>query len=107
MIDNSIGISIQTLPDGILHIWFYTEVKWTDYQIGRVPVANGIEVSFYDGEEEVREVIPIDHFNMCDYSVTHSQDKDQITVVCIPRRNILKNREKVMCKIGALPFQEK
>ncbi len=80
------SVSIEELDAGILYIIVNTSERWSEYQLFRAFPGKGlVEVTFYENCEEYSETFPVsDDFCQFDYQFTSSQEKDQITIVCIP-----------------------
>jgi hypothetical protein len=86
--------------NGIYYIIVNIEEKWINYQINRIAIEEKIGISFfYDietqpgefEEYEQLEYIDIPGFYNSDYLITSMQEKDQITLICMPR-NLIKNK---------------
>ena len=83
-------------PTGILHILVNDKEKWLNYQINRVIEDGKLEISFfYDTETqpgffeewEEKEFIDIaSNFKTLDYLITSTQEDEQITIICIPKK---------------------
>ena len=91
---------ISKSKNGIYYIIVNIEEKWINYQINRIAIEEKIGISFfYDietqpgefEEYEQLEYIDIPGFYNSDYLITSMQEKDQITLVCMPR-NLIKNK---------------
>lgn len=73
---------------GIYYITLNTEDKWIDYMVNKFHYQGGLSVTFYKGKDDVTENIDIDGFNVFDYQLLSQQEKDQITIVCLPLKMI-------------------
>lgn len=91
---------------GIYYIIINTVNKWIDFHINKYsPTSNYIYITkfetaydeympgkFDEYEEEKSELVFIeDGFDSFNYLITHTQEKDQIYIVCIPNDLILSN----------------
>ena len=89
------------LDNGIIYITVNTEHKWIEYQINRMIKEHSIQISFYDEDYEISEIIEIDdNFNPYKYKITSQQEKDQIYITIIPITQIFphKTYEKLNVK---------
>ncbi len=92
----------EHLGTGIIYILINTKDKWIDYSIQNCEDLGKIKFSHYytveiqpgylDDYEEVEYIMVKEGFNSYNYRLFHSQCKDQITIVCIPREFIV-NKE--------------
>jgi hypothetical protein len=89
---------ISKSKNGIYHIIVNIEDKWINYQINRIIIEEKIGISlFYDietqpgnfEEYEELEYIDVPGFYNSDYLITSIQEKDQITLICIPKKLLL------------------
>ena len=97
MIDKRFPPTVKDLGLGILCILINTVDKWTGYQINQETPEDGcVEVTFFpedDGPDTIANIEVSDEFNWLDYQFTSSQEKDQITIVCIPKELIINGGE--------------
>lgn len=100
MIDKKFPPSIKRLPGGVIHILVNTTEKWCPYDLNPVVPADGyVDLSFTDEPWAHRGIAPDmppiesvlvgDGFRAINHVVTSMQVKDQITIVCIPKRLLL------------------
>jgi hypothetical protein len=78
--------SVREIAGGILYITVNVSERWPDCQIFRTYPGKGLlQISFYEGEEEFPETIPMSEgFDQHDYQFTSQVEKDQMTIVGIP-----------------------
>lgn len=96
MIDQRFSIIIKDIGNGVLYMLINTVDKWTPYQLFRtIPDKGKFRISFYDEKNEEYELVEDftvrEDFDPYDYIITSSQEKDQITIVCVPRKLILES----------------
>lgn len=85
---------------GIIHILINTSEKWVDFLINRVCEEHKVEISFYQYDELIcDEYIEMnDDFVPFQYMIYSHQEKDQISLVLIPRSILINNKEwKKLC----------
>lgn len=92
MIDKNFPPYIKDIGNGVLYILINTEERWVDYQLNKiVPDKGKFQIVFFDDTEDYKieefEVFP--GFDIFDYIITSSQEKDQITIICVPRNLLL------------------
>lgn len=76
----------------VIYVLINTSEKWVDYQVGFTAKDGTIPIAFYPSESnEIKEFVEMGKdFDYFDYVVTHRQEKDQITIVCVPLKMITK-----------------
>ena len=92
MIDKNFPPGIKDIGNGILYILVNTEERWVDYQLNKmVPDEGKFQIVFYKDDEdwEIEEFEVFPGFKIHDYIITSSQEKDQITIICVPISLIL------------------
>ena len=100
MIDTTCPPTIKRLAGGVIHILVNTTRKWLPYDLNPVVPADGyVDLSFTDEPATHRGVAPDmppvesifvgDGFKALDHVMTSRQEKDQITIVCIPKQLLL------------------
>ncbi len=100
MIDKKCPPTIKRLPGGVIHILVNTTEKWLPYDLNPlVPDDGYVDLSFTDEPWAHRGIAPDmppvesvlvgDGFRALDHVVASRQEKDQITIVCIPKRLLL------------------
>lgn len=87
---------VRHLAGDILYIVVNTVDKWLEYQLFKTyPGRKLAQISFYEGDQEYSETFKVDDgFDQFDYVITSSQEKDQITIVCIPIRMLLSSKKR-------------
>jgi len=105
MIDHKYPPTVKRLPGDIYHILVNTTRKWVPYDLNPIVPADGyVDLSFTDEPWAHRGVAPdmppvesvfVDKgFKALDHVVTSRQEKDQITIVCVPKRLLLTTPSK-------------
>lgn len=79
---------------GMLYVTLNTKERWPNYQLNRYPSESGLSITFLEDDDEETETISIDNFNARDYQMLSQQEKDQITVVCLPLKMIREFKAK-------------
>lgn len=91
---------------GIYYIIINTSERWIDYQLNRTIEQGKIILSSFTtysaeympgewddyDEEEIHKIDIEESFNPYDYLITSMQEKDQITVICIPIKLIINRK---------------
>ena len=83
------------LDSGIIYVLVNTRDKWINYDIELIHRENVIAITFYDYNDNpiYEEIVMDDDFDSYDYLITSTQEKDQITLVLVPRKMILDNTQ--------------
>ena len=100
MIDNTCPPTVKRLPGGVYYILVNTTRKWVPYDLNPLVPADGhVDISFTDETLEHRRGAPdlpptesvfVDEaFKALDHVVTSRQEKDQITIICVPKGLVL------------------
>ena len=94
------SVHVNGLNDGILYVTVNISEKWVEYQLFRTYPGKGLmQISFYAAGAEYSETFKVgDGFNQFDYQITSSQEKDQITIVCIPVTLLMPNKKRTYKK---------
>lgn len=92
MLDKQFPVTIAEdgLLGRIIRILFNTTGKWEDFQINKDYPADGyVNITFYEDHDDyvgvTERVFVSDSFRVSDYLVTSSQEKDQVTLICVPK----------------------
>ena len=87
MIRTEEGIQVKYLDGGVMYIWFYTERSWVPFYLNPMCKDGCIKICFKDMDEcELIKLSP--EFDSHNYQILTHQEKDQITLVCIPKLKI-------------------
>ena len=89
---------------GIIKILINTEDKWIDYQINRKLEEHKLVFSYFysidiqhgcfkDYEEEIEYIDMHEDFDPFDYMIYSFQEKEQITLILIPRKLLLDKQD--------------
>ena len=93
MIDKNFPPYVKDIGNGVLYILVNTEERWVDYQLNKmVPDEGKFQIVFFgddDDKWDIEEFEVFQGFKIFDYIITSSQEKDQITIICVPRDLIL------------------
>ena len=93
MIDKNFPPFIKNIGNGVLYILVNTEERWVDYQLNKmVPDEGKFQIVFFGDDDDnwdIEEFEVFPGFKIFDYIITSSQEKDQITIICVPRDLIL------------------
>ena len=92
---------------GIIYILINTEDRWVDYQVNNVLKPNKLSITFsvskdievMPGEWEEWEGVEVEFIDMPEgfepfkYVIYHQQNKEQITLILIPRELMLNKQD--------------
>lgn len=70
--------------NGIISITVNTSEKWVIYQINKVAARGFVNITMLSNSSECQERIEVPDFDANDYQMFSAQEKDQITIMCIP-----------------------
>ena len=102
MISENVFIS-KNEETGIYYILINLKNRWINYQLNRYPQDDCISFTKYTSEvveympgefedydsEETDQIFIEKGFNNSNYIITHTQEKDQIIIMCTPENLIL------------------
>lgn len=94
MIDIERGAHLKKLPNGVLYIWFYVVGQCSSISISKdSPRVGHLRVSVTEGDNvSVASINVSDLFLTSNYTMSYFCDKDEITIVCIPKQLIKESK---------------